>query len=122
MAQVEFLHRLFAHVLEIRRNDRVTLQRVSPEPLGEIRLNCDRARLAHLRDFAIDANDAFSEFHVAGLQAENFTRAEARADACEQAEREERHCRRILRFDELHERLSSIRINVCAPPRRRRMR
>ena len=56
MGEGEFLGYFFTDVLEIRRDDRESLQRISLQPGGEVRLNRDVAGLAHFRDFAVNAD------------------------------------------------------------------
>lgn len=77
--------------------------RIGFEPRSKIRLNLDRARLADLGNLAIDADDAFLEPHVCGLEPEDFAGAEAGPDAGEQAQSEERHRSWNVRLHKLHQ-------------------
>ena len=73
-------------MLKVCRDDREFGQRVRPEPRPEIRLNRHHARLAHLGNLAIDADDSFCGLHVLRFEPEDFTCAETGPDAGEQAQ------------------------------------
>jgi hypothetical protein len=75
MGEIEFLHHPFADMLEVGRDDWKLLQRVGPEPRGQIRLDRDIARLAHLRDLAADADQPGVEIDVFRSEPEDFTGA-----------------------------------------------
>ena len=100
----ELLRHLLPEVLEVRWDDRKFLQRIFPQPSGEVRLDGDVAWLADFGHFAVDAYEPLGEINVLRFEPEDFAGAQARPDAGEQAQSEEGHGGGVMRLDVSHER------------------
>jgi hypothetical protein len=96
----------------VRKYYRKALERISAEPVGQIRLDCDVPLHPDLRSLGLDVDDARIETDLLRPKFENFAGTQTWTDAGKEAQSEERHkTSALVVLDIRHEPLRPLRIN-----------